>query len=159
MMAIAIAMMPHVSNFAIVKWGSMLNALRGMGVEDLPGLTDPALVDAMLREGSHVLGHQSLSQGSIITGLMWGSIVALVIDGKFRNAGLFAVVAAALSSLGILHSSSLRLPTLTEITIGYTIIGLALIFLPQFSRTERLVEKKNKREKREAMADKMLQES
>ncbi|MEH6593476.1 MAG: hypothetical protein V7746_24630 [Halioglobus sp.] len=144
MMAIAIAMMPHVSNFAIVKWGSMLNALRGLGVENLPGLTDPALVDAMLREGAHVMGHQSLSQGSIITGLMWGSIVALVIDGKFRNAGMFSVVAGALASVGILHSASLQLPQLTDITIGYLLIGAALIFLPQFSTTERLVKKQKK---------------
>lgn len=147
MMAIAVAMMPHVSNFAIVKWGSMLNALRSMGVEDLPGLTDPALVDAMLREGAHVAGHQALSQGSIITGLMWGSMVALVIDGKFRNAGLFAIVAAALASAGILHSASLRMPELSDITIGYLMIGMALIVLPRFSRTERLVKKAAKSNK------------
>jgi AGZA family xanthine/uracil permease-like MFS transporter len=141
MMAIAIAMMPHVSNFAIVKWGSLLGALRNTGVENVPGLTDPALVDAMLQQGAHVMGHQALSQGSIITGLMWGSMVALVIDGKFNNAGWFAVVAAALTSVGILHSSSLQMPVLSEITIGYLMIGVVLIVFPRFAKTESLVNK------------------
>jgi AGZA family xanthine/uracil permease-like MFS transporter len=141
MMAIAIAMMPHVSNFAIVKWGSLLGALRNTGVENVPGLTDPALVDAMLQQGAHVMGHQALSQGSIITGLMWGSMVALVIDGKFSNAGWFAVVAAALTSVGILHSSSLQMPVLSEITIGYLMIGVVLIVFPRFAKTESLVSK------------------
>jgi AGZA family xanthine/uracil permease-like MFS transporter len=82
-----------------------------------------------------------LSQGSIITGLMWGSMVALVIDGKFSNAGWFAVVAAALTSVGILHSSSLQMPVLSEITIGYLMIGVVLIVFPRFAKTESVVSK------------------
>ena len=130
MMAIAIAMMPHVSNFAIVKWGSLMNALRSTGVENLPGLTDEATVTAMLQEGAHVLGHQALAQGAIITGLMWGSMVSYVIDGKFRQAGWFAIVAGCLASVGILHSSSLRWPQASEIAIGYMMVGAFLILYP-----------------------------
>ena len=45
-------------------------------------------------QGAHYEGHLALSQGAILTGLIWGAIVASVIDGKFRNAGGFALAAA-----------------------------------------------------------------
>ena len=147
MMAIAIAMMPHVSSFVVVKWGSLLNALRNTGVEGLPGLNDPAMVTAMLQEGAHVQGHQALASGAIITGLMWGSVVAYVIDGKFREAGWFAVAAGALASVGILHANSLQMPAFNEITIGYLMMGAFLILYPMIAKVEKLVVKKKKKKK------------
>jgi adenine/guanine/hypoxanthine permease len=138
MMAIAIAMMPHVSSVLTVKWNSMLGALGDTGVKNLPALTDPALVGAMLQQGAHVLGHQALSQGAIITGLMWGAMVAHVIDGKIREAGWFSVVAAAMASVGILHSASLRFPVLSDITIGYLVIGALLVIYPMFAKIEKM---------------------
>ena len=45
--AIIIAMMPHVSSFVMVKWGSMMGALRDVGIENLPNLTDPVMVATM----------------------------------------------------------------------------------------------------------------
>ena len=132
MAAVAIAMMPHVSDFMIVKWGSMMNALRNTGVEGLPQLGDEALTSALLQQGAHFEGHLALSQGAIITGLVWGAIVASVIDGRFRNAGGFAIAAAIMSSVGIVHSASLQMPTLDGITIGYFIAGAFLLIYPMF---------------------------
>ncbi len=138
MMAIAIAMMPHVSNFVTVKWGSMMNALRDAGATNLPNLTDEVMVSAMLQQGAHVLGHQSLSQGAIITGLMWGAIVASVIDGRFRNAGWFSVVGGVMASIGILHSGSLHMPEFDGIVGGYLAIGAFLLLYPLLSKVESL---------------------
>ncbi|MEW6982106.1 hypothetical protein AAD001_05595 [Colwelliaceae bacterium 6471] len=130
--AIAIAMMPHVSSFVMVKWGSMMNALRDVGATNLPDLTDPAMVAAMGQQGAHLLGHQALSQGAIITGLMWGAIVASVIDGNFKNAGWFAVVGGLMASIGILHSPSLHLPLFNGIVGGYLMIGAFILIYPRF---------------------------
>ena len=138
MAAVAIAMMPHVSNFLMIKWGSMINALRDAGATDLPGLTDPAMVAAMLQQGAHVLGHQSLSQGAIITGLIWGAIVADVIDCRFRYAGWFAVAAGFMSSIGVIHSAALHMPVLNGIVGGYLIIGAFLLIYPRVAEVETL---------------------
>lgn len=132
LMAIAIAMMPHVSSFVTVKWGSMMNALRDAGATNLPNLTDDVMVQAMLQQGAHVMGHQALSQGAILTGLMWGAIVANVIDGRFRSAGWFTVVAGVMASIGILHSASLHLPHFNSIVGGYLMIGAFLLIYPRF---------------------------
>lgn len=136
MAAVAIAMIPHVSSFLMTKWGSMMNALRESGVENLPGLTDEAMVGAMLQQGAHVIGHQALSQGAILTGLIWGAIAASVIDAKFRNAGGFAIAAAIMSAIGIIHSSTLHMPEINGIVGGYFIMGAFLLAYPMFTKIE-----------------------
>ncbi len=133
MAAVAIAILPHVSAFLVTKWGSLLNALRETGARDLPELGDPALTAALLQEGAHYTGHLALSQGAIITGLVWGAIVAGVIDGRFRNAAGFALAAGAMSAVGIVHAPGLQAPRLDGITAGYLIAALFLFLYPRLA--------------------------
>lgn len=132
LMAIAVAIMPHISEFVTVKWSSMLNALRNLGVENLPALTNDEFVALMLQEGAHVVGHGALAQGAIITGLMWGGMMAHVIDGKFNHAGWFAVVGGIMASVGILHSPALHFPQFDGVVFGYFAMGLFLLIYPRF---------------------------
>jgi len=138
MAAVAFAILPHISGFLITKWGSMMNALRNSGVEGLPALGDPNLTAALLMEGAHYEGHLALSQGAIITGLVWGAIVADVIDGRFKHAGWFAVSAAVMSSIGIIHSYTLQMPQFDGITVGYLIIGAFMLIYPRVAPKEDL---------------------
>jgi AGZA family xanthine/uracil permease-like MFS transporter len=138
-MAIAIAMMPHVSELLTVKWNSMLQALRDFGAEKLPATLDaPEFVAQMSQQGARVLGQEALAQGSIITGMIWGGFTALIIDGKLQNAGYFCLVAAAMSSVGILHAPALQAPALTPVVIGYLIMGGFLIVYPMFGKVQPL---------------------
>ena len=134
--AIILAMMPHVSSFIMVKWGAMMNALRDVGAQNLPNLTDPAMIAAMSQQGAHLLGHQALSQGAIITGLVWGSIVANVIDARFKHAGWFSIAGSAMAAIGILHSSTLHMPHLTGIVGGYLMIGAFLLIYPRITEVK-----------------------
>jgi AGZA family xanthine/uracil permease-like MFS transporter len=138
-MAIAVAMMPHVSALVIIKWNGMLQALRDFGAQALPAAIDaPEFVGQMANQGARVLGQLTLSQGSIITGMIWGAIAALIIDGKFKNAGFFCIAAAAMSSVGILHAPSLTAPSLNQVVIGYMITGLFMIIYPMFGEVKPL---------------------
>jgi len=140
-MAIGLAMIPHVSELLIVKWGSMKNALGDFGAENLPsGLTNPEFVGVMSQQGAHVLGHDLLAGGSIITGMIWGAFAALIIDRKFTNAGYFLLVAAFLAGVGVLHSHSLHLPQLNSVTIGYLIMASFMFIVPKVSTVESLVD-------------------
>ena len=139
MAAVTIAMMPHVSAFLMVKWGSLMGALGAVGVAGLPQLGDEALTAALLQQGAHFQGHLALSQGAILTGLIWGAIVASVIDGKFRNAGGFALAAAVMSSLGIIHGASLHWPEISGVTAGYLIAAAFLYIYPLFHKEDELV--------------------
>lgn len=138
MAAVSFAILPHISGFLMVKWGSLMNALRSSGVEGLPSLGDDSLTAALLMNGAHYEGHLALSQGAIITGLVWGAIVADVIDGRFRMAGGFAIAAAVMSSVGVIHASALQMPQFDGITIGYLIIGAFLYIYPAMAPKEDL---------------------
>lgn len=138
MAAVSFAILPHVSAFLMVKWGSLMSALRSSGVEGLPALGDEDLTSALLVEGAHYDGHLALSQGAILTGLIWGAIVADLIDGRFRMAGAFAFAAAAMTSVGVIHSFTLQLPQLDGITVGYLIIGSFLCLYPLVAPKEDL---------------------
>ncbi len=138
MAAVTLAMMPHVSAFLMIKWGSLMNALGATGVEGLPRLGDEALTSALLQQGAHFQGHLALSQGAILTGLVWGAIVASVIDGKFKNAGGFALAGAVMSAIGIVHSASLHMPTLDGVTMGYLIAAGFLLIYPLFHKEDDL---------------------
>ncbi len=134
MAAVTIAMMPHVSAFLIIKWGALLGALGAVGVAGLPQLGDPELTAALLQQGAHLEGHLALSQGAILTGLIWGAIVASVIDGDFRNAGGFAFAAFIMSSIGVIHSASLHWPVPSAVSMGYLIAAMFLFIYPIFHR-------------------------
>ena len=135
-MAIAVAMMPHVSGLLIVKWNAMIGAFGAAPDK----LSDPEFLGAMAQGGSPVPGHMLLSQGSIITGMIWGAFTALIIDGKFQPAGWFAVAAAAMSSVGILHSAQLQAPTFSPVVIGYLIVGAFLLIYPRVAEVKPLHE-------------------
>ena len=138
-MAIGIAMIPHVSSLLTLKWNSLKNALGDFGATGLPqSLTDPKMVDAMNAQGAHVVGHSLLANGSIITGMIWGAFTALIIDGKLAKAGYFILTASAMTSVGILHSSQLHSPSLSDITVGYLLMGLFLIVYPKITTVEPL---------------------
>lgn len=141
MAAVSIAMMPHISSLLVIKWGSLMGALGATGVEGLPRLGDDALTAALLQQGAHFDGHLALSQGAILTGLIWGAIVASVIDGKFRNAGGFALAAFGMSLVGIIHSASLQLPTLSGVSIGYFIAAAFLFVYPNLHKEGELESK------------------
>ena len=139
MAAVTIAMMPHVSSFLVTKWGSLMGALGATGVEGLPRLGDEALTAALLQQGAHFEGHLALSQGAILTGLIWGAIVASVIDGRFRNAGGFALAACGMSLVGIVHSASLHWPSLSGVSMGYLLAAAFLFIYPHFHKEGELV--------------------
>lgn len=136
MAAVTIAMMPHISAFLVIKWGSMMGALAAAGAQALPELGDPALTAALLQQGAHYEGHLALSQGAILTGLIWGAIVASVIDGKFMTAGGFALAAFGMSLVGIIHSASLHWPEFSGVTLGYLIAAAFLYIYPIFHKEE-----------------------
>ncbi|MBT3222028.1 MAG: xanthine/uracil/vitamin C permease, partial [Proteobacteria bacterium] len=87
-MAVAMAIIPHVSNIIVTKMGGLASAVGTINGE--VSLTDPAVVAALAQNGVHITGQTALSQGSIVTGLLWGAMTACVIDLKLRQAALFA---------------------------------------------------------------------
>lgn len=90
--ALNLSMMPAVASLIAVILEQFLGA-AGIRPEDLP----PHLT--ML--------HQTvvmLSNGFILTGLLWGSILTFLIDGKRNRAALWSACAALMTTCGVIHS-------------------------------------------------------
>jgi AGZA family xanthine/uracil permease-like MFS transporter len=117
-MAVAIAMVPHVSNLLVTKWMSLAKVLGGNGGV----LFAPETVSALLLEGAHVAGHAALFNGSIIIGLLWGSLAAFLIDRKPLHAMLIALSSMALTAVGVIHAPTLGF-AITPIFWGYLIVA------------------------------------
>lgn len=74
--------------------------------------------------GLDYLGMMNLGAGSIIVGIILGSVTVFVIDRKFHLAALTAGIAAVLSFFGIIHAGIPAINANFGITLGYLFMGL-----------------------------------
>ncbi len=102
--AVAVAIIPHMSNILSTKIRSAVSVANGeMDVASLE------FAQKCAGQGIAWIGQSALAQGAIITGLLWGSIIAMLIDLDFKKAAAFSGTAAFLTLIGIVHSPNLGL--------------------------------------------------
>jgi len=90
--AVSLSMLPVAASMTLIVLGQFLGALD----------VTPAALPLHLR-----IIHLSLTMlgnGFIITGLLWGSMLALLIDGRVGGAALSALTCALCTLVGIIHS-------------------------------------------------------
>ncbi len=95
-------------------------------------------------------GVLSLSQGFLLSAMVWGSIVVFIIDRNFLKAGIWCFIGSFLSLLGIIHSYHLTgnailndfsILTPGKFTLAYIFLGLLLILF-HFYRKDGILAKK-----------------
>ena len=64
-----------------------------------------------------------LSGGAIVTGLLWGSMVVFLIDRKPQAAGTVAILSAALTFFGFIHSSTVQVMASPMMALSYVIVA------------------------------------
>ncbi len=118
--AIVTAFIPHIGDL-------MKKQLDGTLAEVLPaGAINPGLMTNLANnQAVYLSSYGLLSHGAIITGLLWGSIVAFLIDKQLGKAVVFTAVAAGLSALGFIHADKLGL-YMSPITGAYIILAVLL---------------------------------
>ena len=121
--AVGAAMLPHLSAILIVKGRSILQASK----VDLT----PELIVEMSKQGLHWSGHEALHGGAILSGLLWGGMVAKLIDGKSSHSAAFAGTAALLTAIGVIHAPSLSWNPWQPIVGGYVLLGLVFLAFRQ----------------------------
>jgi AGZA family xanthine/uracil permease-like MFS transporter len=105
--AVALGLFP-----AIAGWGVLIltQALSAAGVaRDEMGLADAVLADpsAFARVGLQLPGMVALSQGFMLTCLVWSAASALLIDRKLMSAARFMLLGALLAFFGLIHAGTL----------------------------------------------------
>lgn len=130
--AVAFALVPHVADLLKKQLdGTLLEVLQ-------QGSPSPALLSRLAEsQGVYVQSYGLLSKGAIITGLLWGSILACLVDRDLRKAMLFGLFASGLSLLGVIHAEQIGF-SLSPIAIGYLVLtGLLGVFRLLESRREK----------------------
>lgn len=96
--AVALACLPALAFLAT----SLPSQIFGDPAAIKAGISAESLSGDALRENLRTLG--MLSSGFILTSLLWAWMLASVIDHKLSTAGAVMLVAAALTSFGVIHS-------------------------------------------------------
>ncbi len=116
--AVAFAMLCHMSNLLVTKVGGVLK-VGGIANDD-------ELTGQLATQGIHWAGHQIMAQGAIVSGLIWGAIVAYLIDNKVKLAAAFCFAGAILTLFGVVHGPTLGFYP-NEIAGGYALLGLVCL--------------------------------
>jgi AGZA family xanthine/uracil permease-like MFS transporter len=115
--AIILGLVPHVA-----AWGKLQidNVLGAAGTNAMAVGLDKLGQVGVLYEGLQILGG-----GAILGGLMLCAIAVFVIEREFKKAGVFSLVAAALTFFGFIHGEAIGIGQTPLVAISY--LGVAAI--------------------------------
>ncbi len=124
--ALAIALVPHLAD---VLYTYVRDALGAFGIYLEDALTmnsTDEISQAMLTYGVVWKGVASLHFGSILVSIIWGTVVAFIVDRRMDKAAVAFIVAAVLSFFGFIHAPALGIGFATmhfPYAVGYLLAG------------------------------------
>jgi AGZA family xanthine/uracil permease-like MFS transporter len=114
--AVIAALIPNIASWAS---GQIDNVLAAAGT------TATAVGEAKLEANGVVYhGLLVLGEGAILVGLLLGAIVAFIIDKRFGSSAAFALVASALSFVGLIHAPKVGWDVDRPVALGYLLVAL-----------------------------------
>ncbi len=132
--AVAFAIIPSVGYLALTYANSLLDKL---------GLSDP-LPDSLAAE--HIV-LRAIGHGFILTAILWGGLLADLIDGKLKRASLYLFACAVCTLFGLIHSvipsGEIYLPWqhgsnyVWQIALAYGLVGAGILSASFFFKSER----------------------
>lgn len=129
--AIGVAMVPPVADYLYTQVTGTAG-LANLWTEKIStGITDfvPEVQQALLDAGVMWNGTAATKSGSIVVGIILGTIVVFIIDKKFLNVAITGVVAALLSFFGMIHAAEIGVNFTSIWGLGYIIMALVSVLL------------------------------
>ena len=115
--AVAVGLFPAIGGWGVLILTQTLGAAGIASGDGTLGATVLERPDAFAMAGMHLDGLVALSQGFMLTCMVWASVSALLIDRRFLPAATWALVGATLSFFGFMHAGELG-PAGGEFHIG-----------------------------------------
>jgi len=141
--AVTFAYLPIVADLVLIKMEGMLGDLQGaltkylkeLNIPNLPDIQLANIMPSALQQSYHTI--TALGHGFILTAMLWGAVLAFVIDRKLVKASIYLLITAMLTFFGFIHSvkptGDIYLPWNVGSSTPYYFAGgyflLALIFL------------------------------
>ncbi|NMB07749.1 MAG: NCS2 family permease [Tissierellia bacterium] len=102
--AVVLAMFPYLANYLAGKFSSAApEALAAVSTSIVP-----------------------LSQGAMFTAIIWGAMLAYIVDDELKKAAKVSFVGAILAAIGFIHAPKLALLYDYKFTLAYVIVGAVL---------------------------------
>jgi AGZA family xanthine/uracil permease-like MFS transporter len=127
--AVVVGLLP-----GIAAWGALM---AKNGVLAARGAFGPDLVSAFQQSDTWIAGAFALEQGFLFTAMLLSATIVAVIERRFRSAAGWCLVAAGLSSLGLMHSfrwtpadTALSLRPAWPWACGYAVMALLFFVAP-----------------------------
>ncbi len=141
--AVAVGLFPAVAAWGLLILGQTLGA-AGQATGDL-GLAARVLDDpgAFALAGLHLDGLVAISQGFMLTSMVWAAASTCLIDRSFNKAAAWMAIGAGLAFFGFIHAGHMTpagsvydigLGTGWPWTIGYLLCGAFFLLMTRWSR-------------------------
>ena len=127
--AIVVALVP-----SIAAWGK-LQIDNSLGAVSNIHQVTPDMIAAMKQTGVMYQGLAVLGAGSILSGVILGSVTTYIIDRAFSKAAAFAVAGAALTCFGLMHGEEVDLTRIQNpaVVAAYLIVAGVLFACHRFA--------------------------
>ena len=114
--AVVLAIIPN-----LASWGAGLieDTLSAAGTS-VAKVGEPALANA----GAIHDGLATLGDGATLVGILLGAMAVFLIDRKFLWAAGYMLIAAALSTVGLIHSAQVHWPEYNTMALGYAFAAI-----------------------------------
>lgn len=133
--AIILSLTPHLAHWVVTLIGGAL-AASGTVLATLTPEAKEKLFAAMKNEGVMFHGLEVLGGGSILGGLILGSIGVFIIDRDFLKAAAFSATGAALTFFGFMHGDRLGIAQSPVVAVSYLIVAGVLLAAAKFAVVE-----------------------
>lgn len=118
--AIGMALVPHLANLVYTEVKMTLASVH------IYNLT-PEVQAALSKAGVLWDGCAALSHGSILSGMLWGSVMVFIIDRQFKKASIMTFIAAVLAAIGLIHGARIGFDQIANpFAVSYVIIACML---------------------------------
>src|SRR3954452_753626 len=109
---------------SLAQWGSGLvhDALLAAGTS-----VEQVGADALANGGVLFAGLNTLGEGSVLVGMLLGTIAAFIIDRRFLLAAAACGVGAALTLVGLIHGAEVHVFSNGRIALGYALAGVVCL--------------------------------
>jgi len=130
--AAAVALLPFVCEFGKEQIDYALSA-AGTSV------SESGIIDALVAQGVNYQGFNVLAYGTIIIAMLLAAMVVFALERKMMKLCISAVIGAACTFVGLIHSSELAFNANSQLTISWLIIAVAALVMHFYGVREKEV--------------------
>jgi len=119
--AVVLAIIPNIAEWAKINMDNALN-VAGSGA-------DKVGMAALAQVGVVYQGMALLGGGSVLAGMVLGSMAVFIIDRKLTQAAIVAFVGAAFAFIGLIHGPHLGWMVSPLVSLGYVMFGAVCLLM------------------------------